>query len=194
MKKIIISSTLAILFVICGMAGISEALPIFLTDAGWSDPNVGTWDAVTRTATLTTDINQTIQIDTNNITLDGNGHTITGESIGYGVILSERSGITITNLNVQQFDFGIYLNSSSNNTLIGNTSDSNDNYGIHLFNSDGNTLANNTFTSNNWSGIFLSSSDNNTITNNTTSNNSQDGIGLSSSSSNTLTNNTVTSI
>jgi parallel beta-helix repeat protein len=148
----------------------THASTIFLTDAGWSDPTVGTWDAVTRTATLTTDINQTIQVDTNNITLDGNEHTVTGASTGIGVFLSGRSGVTIKNLNVKQFSNGIRLNSSSANTLANNTT-SNNSLGIYIDSSRSNTLTGNTANSNNDLGIYLVYSSNNTLSNNVMSGN-----------------------
>ncbi len=171
----------------------TRASTIFLTDAGWSDPTVGTWDAVTRTAILTSDINQTIQINTNNITLDGNGHTVTGSGrTGYGVFLSRKSGITIKDLSVKQFNCGIYLYSSSSNTLTDNTT-SNNAYGIALgYSSSNNTLANNTANWNYTYGIYLySSSGNNTLTNNTANSNKYYAINLYSSSGNTLTDNTT---
>ena len=40
--------------------------------------SIGTWDAQTKTCTLTQDLSQGIIIDSDNITLDGNGRTVTG--------------------------------------------------------------------------------------------------------------------
>jgi len=124
---------------------------IFLGDTGWSKsagtldsgakeddlkhgvketiPPVGIWDPETRTATLDKDLTETIQIDSNNITLDGNGHTIANGG-GIGIYLPERSGVTIKNLIVNNFSTGIYFYSSSNNNLTGNTI-SNNHYGIY---------------------------------------------------------------
>jgi len=162
---------------------------IFLTDNGWSDPMVGTWDSNTRTATLTTDLNNTIQIDANDVILDGAGHIITGSNTGNGVYLPGRTSVTIKNLSVKKFSYGIYLYSSSNNNLINNTN-SNNYCGIFLYYSNNNNLTSNTANSNTYYGIYLYPSNNNTLTNNTV-NSSPHSIQLDSSSNNTLTNNTV---
>ena len=161
-----------------------------------SDTLIGTWDTVTRTYTLTTDVHETIQIDEDNLILDGNGHTVTGTGTGFGVLLNGRTGVTIKNLNVTQFSYGInLLSDSSGNTLTGNSA-SNTYYGIYLYFSSNNNLTNNT-ASNNYDGIRLVSSSNNTLTNNTASNNVY-GIYLRtypwySCNNNTLTNNTANS-
>ncbi len=120
---------------------------IFLGDSGWSKP-VGTWDPVTKTGTLTQDVTETIQIDSNNVTLDGNGHTATGTLTGYGVYLNSKTGVTIKNLNVTQFTYGIYLYYSSSNTLNSNTASSNTVYGIYLYDASNNKIYNNNFINN----------------------------------------------
>lgn len=155
---------------------------------------IGIWDAGRKTCTLSQDLSQGIIIDSNNIVLGGGGHTITGNNTGSGVYLLGKTGVTIKNLNVKQFTFGIYLY-GSNNTLTDN-SVSSDNAGIYLHSSNNNTLTGNTASSNTY-GISLNFSSNNTLTGNTTSNNYY-GIQLFSasdfdgtlSSNNTLIDNT----
>ena len=83
---------------------------------------------------------------------------------------------------------GIWLSSSSNNTLTNNRCENNIVYGIRLYLSSNNTLTNNTCF-NNWSGIYLYHSPNNTLTNNTCSNTSPNGIYLRYSDNNILSNN-----
>jgi parallel beta-helix repeat protein len=87
---------------------------------------------------------------------------------------------------------GIWLEYSSDNTLISNTAKSNDDHSIWLVGSNNNTLVSNTVSSNNDDGIRLSTSSNNTLKDNTCSNN-DDGIHLRRSSNNTLINNTANS-
>ncbi len=164
-----------------------RASTIFLSSTGWSKP-VGTWDAATKTGTLTQDVTETIQIDSNGITLDGNGHYVTGASTGIGVYLYGRTGITIKNLNVRQFSYGIRLYSSSSNTLTGNTA-SNKYYGIVLAQSSSNTLTSNTANLNGRHGINLGNSSSNTLTGNTANSNGRDGIKLFYSSNNKVYNN-----
>lgn len=154
-----------------------------------ADTSVGTWDPVTRTYTLTTDVYETIEIDEDNLTLDGTGHTVSGPGSGNGVYLNGRTDVTIQNLNVQGFRWGIYLYESSGNALTDNTA-SNNFTGIYLNRSSNNTLTGNTANSNNSDGITLGFSSNNTLTGNTANSNNGHGISLHNSSNhNTLTGN-----
>jgi parallel beta-helix repeat protein len=161
------------------------------------DTSVGTWDSLTRTYTLTTDVYETIQIDEDNMTLDGAGHTVTGpdtSTSGYGVYLNTRTSVTIKNINVQGFSWGLVLNNSSNNILTDNTSSYNPGLGggILVSSSNGNTLTGN-IASNNGSGIRIGIfSNNNTLTGNTSSNNNY-GISINSSNGNILAGNTFDS-
>ena len=153
--------------------------------------SIGTWDGQTKTCTLTQDLSQEIIIDSDKVILDGNGRTITGpdNNTGNGVDLSGRSGVTIKNLNVKNFDVGILLADANNNTLIRITSSNNLSYGIFLKSSDSNTLADNT-AFNNGLGIALDLSNGNMLAGNTTSNNANGIISLGFS--NTFTGNTAT--
>jgi parallel beta-helix repeat protein len=177
------------------------------------DTKIGDWNPDTKTFTLTTDVYETIQIDSDGIILDGDGHSITGGGGGFGVYLPYKNGVTIQNLNVQGFPHGIYLYRSSSNTMTGNTANSNNSTGIFLSSSSNNTMTGNNVSSNNKAGIYLHNSsdstlsgntasnssvgiyldgDNNTLTGNTVSNN-QNGITLSYSNSNILIGNTASS-
>ncbi len=154
---------------------------------------IGTWNVVTKTCTLTTDLTETVQIDSNGVTLDGNGHTITGSNTGNGVYLWSRSGVTIKNLNVKNFYTGIYLSSSTNNTLNGNNAMNNNYRGIYLIYSSNNTLSQNKASNNFDSGISLYSSSNNTLNGNNANSNPGIGISLySTSNNNTLSENNAT--
>jgi parallel beta-helix repeat protein len=142
------------------------------------------------------------EVNANNVTIGGIGcgFSIYGANGNYmaGIYLgSSITGCTIQDNrcgwdNTHNNYYGIYLCSSSNNTLTGNTASSNY-YGIYLYSScNANTLTGNTVSSN-YSGIFLDSSCNaNTLTGNTASSNYY-GIYLHSSSNNTLTGNNASS-
>ena len=176
---------------------------------GW-----GAWDAYTNTCTLRADIAMYgangIDINADNVTLDGNGHSLIGNNITNtnGVYLSGRTGVTVKNLTVEHFYHGIDLASSSGNALAGNNASLNNSSGIYLTGSSNNVLNSNTANSNssyansgNAAGIELESSSNgNTLSGNTADNTNGGnwmqtmyvaGIWLGSSSNNRLTNNTV---
>jgi len=76
-------------------------------------------------------------------------------------------------------EYGIYLQSSNNNTVTGNTIQGNS-----LDNSNNNTITSNTFQGNGQHGIYLTASSNNTVAGNTIQGNDNHGIYLSSSSDN----------
>jgi parallel beta-helix repeat protein len=143
-----------------------------------------------RSYTPTRDLTETIQIDSDGITLDGNGHTITGPG-QYGVYLYGRTGVTIRNLIVSHFYTGIRLLSSNNNIITNNNASQNIYNGILLGYSSNNDLSGNI--ANNLDiiygfGINLQYSNYNTLINNNASN-SANGIVLGYSSNNDLSDN-----
>ncbi|MCD4843981.1 MAG: right-handed parallel beta-helix repeat-containing protein, partial [Methanosarcinales archaeon] len=101
----------------------------FINDGatGGDCTSIGNWDPGTKTCTLTTDFSGTIQIDSDDITLDGNGHTLTGSNTGDGVFICDSSGFTIRDLEIHDFTDGIfcmpYYNTDSGheNYVIDNT-------------------------------------------------------------------------
>ena len=198
--RIVVGLTVLV-FLMVGVAGATKSINDNAT--GGDCTSIGTWNVASKTCTLTTDLTETIEIDSDGITLNGNGHTITGSSTGNGILLLGRNGVTIKNTNVRKFIDGIYLSYSSNNTLIGNNANSNYYYGIRLDSSKNNMLIGNNANSNNPNngrmfisgyGIYLNSSSNNTLSgNNVKSNQPQegcsdivDGIRLDSSMNNML--------
>ena len=172
----------------------------------------------------TYNIAATIDVTKDNVSIRGNGNAtilkrMFNSSGTEGVItLTNRSGCKIANLQIEgnktsytnSNNTGIYLNSSNNNTITGNTYNNNHD-GIGLESSNNNTVTSNTC-NNNYDGIYLESSSNNTVTSNTcndnnygidlmglsgnntitgnTSNNNNTGIYLEHSDNNTVTSNT----
>ena len=178
----------------------------------------------------TYNITASIHIPKNNVSLRGNGNatilkrmydstnTDSGPTAKGLIILNEKSGCKIQGLQIDgnkatytaSYNHGIFLESSSNNTITGNTCNNNNNYVIYLNLSSDNTITDNTCNNNDYGirfdsssdntvtgntcnnndyGIYLYSSSNNTVTGNTCNNNSN-GIVLNSSSNNTITGNT----
>jgi len=151
---------------------------IFLSDNGWSKPGIGTWDADAKVATLTQDVTETIQIDNDGITLDGNGHAVIGSGTGNGVYLPDRTGVKIENLTVNNFMYGIHLYRSNFNSVTGSNASLNKYCGIWLNYSSNNTVTNSTANLNTYHGILLNRSDANTCNDNTANANGNVGIKL----------------
>ena len=156
-------------------------------------------------------------IGADDITLDCNGHSITGNGAGgivsYGVLSSGKKNITIKNCVLQNFTIGIrfgatnqsyiinntainnsrgfVLSSSPNNVLTSNTANNNSLYGFYLYISSGNTLTSNNAESNSFYGFYLDSSFYNILSSNMANNNKHGGFYLESSFNNNFTNNTA---
>ncbi len=133
-----------------------------------------------------------IVIQKNNTVINGNGYTITGNQSGSGLYLAYMSNVTIKNINVQNFTYGIFLFASSNNNINGTNLTDQFN-GIALSHSSNNIIKGTTVSTNNNCGIYLYSSSSNVISNNTASNNNYYGICLDTSSNNKVDANVATS-
>ncbi|PJA87631.1 MAG: hypothetical protein CO140_03295 [Candidatus Moranbacteria bacterium CG_4_9_14_3_um_filter_40_7] len=158
--------------------------------------SIGNWNADSKTCTLNTDVNDTIQIDSDGITLDGNGHKVIGTGTGYGIttkysqyiiknlivsgflrgIFVRKSGSIISNT-VTGNSYGIYMEGAnpgvniSNNSVSANTIN-----GIYLYNTKNNIISNNIIGPDNWVGLFQTSSDYNTYENNDLSGNQMGAV------------------
>ena len=167
--------------------------------------------------TFTDNIYDGIVVEIDNIVVEGAGCTLQGTGIGKGIDLSYRSNVTIKDTEIKTFEYGIYLDSSSNNSIFGNNirantqggmrfgSSSNCNtvygnnitnncYGIFLlFDSSGNTINKNNITANTGDSIYLYESSNNTINKNDITANNGGGMRFGSSSNcNTVYGNNIT--
>ncbi len=165
----------------------------------------GTLSEAGRTYILTDNVSSTgtcFTISEENITLDCNDYWITystdGDDNNYG-IYSNQFNVTIKNCNV--FDgnklssdthrYGIYLSSSTNNSILDNYVDVNNSNAIHVSGSTNNNFTGNIGNSVLGRGIYFSTSSNNTLTNNVGNSGSSYGLELESSSDyNILVNNT----
>jgi parallel beta-helix repeat protein len=111
---------------------------------------------ITEDTILTEDYSGDIFIEADGVTLDGNGHTITGPGVwkwnstmrmwypSCGIVVEGRTGVTVKNCRVTNFAYGITLSKC-----------------------DGCTLLNNTVCDNVWGGISVQFSANNTLLENT---------------------------
>ena len=70
--------------------------------------------------TFTGDISDSLVVERDNIVVDGAGHVLEGAGVGRGIFLDGRSNVTIKNITIREFDFGIDLWNSSGNTISAN--------------------------------------------------------------------------
>jgi len=135
-----------------------------------------------------------IKVERNDVVIDGCGYSIQAQEYVYsGIDLTERSNVTIKNMHLCGFEYGIYLQSSSRNTIYGNNITANGFGGIKLasftINSvvvgcSLNSIYNNNITGNSGEGISLNTSPKNNIHDNNITNNGYDGLYLDRSSYN----------
>lgn len=184
---------------------------------------VSTVDNVTYTLTsnITYPTYDGIVVERSNIVIEGASYTLQGKGVEYsiGILLSGISNVTIKNMGIKAFYWGIYLKQSSYNSISGNTLRQNEfaisvlHYsayntisensvteslvGIMLYNhSDYNQISENnminTVMSGTWGAYISGSSDNNIVIANNVTRNFYRGIFLRNSTNNTLIANNIT--
>jgi parallel beta-helix repeat protein len=140
------------------------------------------------TYVLTDNITDSLVVQRNNIVVNGAGYTVTGSGSGSGngITLTSRSNVTVGNMTIKNFGYGIWLTSSSNNVLSGNNVTANKYCGICLYYSSYSTLSGNNVTASYGEGIYLYYSSNSTLSGNNVTANNWYGIVLGSSSNNSI--------
>lgn len=106
---------------------------IYIRADGAIEPptNITTLDYVTYTFTDNI-FNCSIVVERNNIIIDGANKTLQGTGIGTGIDLTGRSNVTVKNLEIKEFVWGIRLWSSSNITITQNKLLNNTHLGIYV--------------------------------------------------------------
>jgi parallel beta-helix repeat protein len=156
--------------------------------------------------------NAGLTIGADNITLDLGGFTLSGfPGVGEdaGILLDGRTGVTVRNGTVTQFDTGVAVLAGSANTvtgmtLINNRSSTSSDFGegVLLFNSTGNTVSNSMIRNNGpFAGVSLLIASNNLVAANQITGNNQsptntsgirlENIGRTASNANTVRDNLV---
>jgi peptide/nickel transport system substrate-binding protein len=166
---------------------------IYIRADGSIDPDTAPISSLDNvTYTFTANINDSIVVERDNIVVDGAGYTLQGTGSGTGINLTGRSNVTIKNMKIEVFEYGILLEESSNSTISENKIVNNI-YGVFLNSSSNNTLSGNNITDNGNNGIWLEGSSNhNSISKNNITNNGI-GIELYYSSNNSISGNIITS-
>ncbi|MFH1956599.1 MAG: right-handed parallel beta-helix repeat-containing protein [Patescibacteria group bacterium] len=129
---------------------------------------IGIWDSLTKTCILAMDVNETIQIDNDNITVNGNNYTIS--EVYYGIYIFRKSNITIKNLRIETFYNGIAMFITHNSLIENNLISSYYGTGLNVRSANNNIFRGNTISNNGtgmWIGWYLfDPSSNNQIYNN----------------------------
>jgi parallel beta-helix repeat protein len=116
-----------------------------------------------------------ITIGANNVVLDLNGFTISGTPAageGPGILVPDRTGVTVKNGTVTQFDTGVSIEGGSGNRvtnmdLRANRGTGDYGEGVLLFSTSGNTVSGNRITNNGpYGGISILIGTNNVVENN----------------------------
>jgi len=139
--------------------------------------------------TFTDDLFDSIVVEKDDVVIDGAGYTLNGTGAYHreGIDLSDRNSVTIKNMQICGFEYGIYLQSSSRNTIYGNNIIANGFAGVNLaaFTIDSvvvgcslNSIYDNNITCNSGEGIQLNTSPKNSIHSNNITNNGYDGLYL----------------
>lgn len=152
--------------------------------------SIGSWNIFSKTCTLNQDVNETIQIDSDKITLNGDGHALIGSNTGNGIYVYRKNNVRIQDITVTGFYNGIYLYYSGNSRIF-STNTQNNNFGIYLSNSNYTVLQNNIIANNSADGLRLSYSANNVLKDNTVGPGNTTGIS-GSGNGNTYENNLIT--
>jgi len=112
-----------------------------------SDAPIITYDNVTYTLTDNiTSSGDGIVVERDNIVVDGAGYTLVGANYYKGVDLTGSSNVTVKNMKIEAFDYGIWLEYSSSNTISGNNITANLESSIYLYYASNNTISGNIFT------------------------------------------------
>lgn len=160
------------------------------------------------TYTLTSDIldtpgesinggNVCIYIEASDVILDGAGHTIDGvpgEEPSAGVLLPpdiQQTNVTIQNLTVTGWEFGILYGNASNGAIQNVTAADNGGIGIAVESGSSNNIITDNTVSNNSEGLTLFDATNNTLSDNLAQDNDVAGIAVVESNQNELLDNTA---
>jgi parallel beta-helix repeat protein len=145
------------------------------------------------TYSLVNNIYDSIAVERDNIVVDGGGYVVQGTGSGTGIAIVERNNVTIWNVNVEAFGYGIQLRSANNSNILDNNITASSDTGVWLSISDHNCIVGNNITNSTFYGVYLDSSSNVSVSRNDITNCSVGGITLQSSVGNIAENNITNS-
>ncbi|MHB0867169.1 MAG: NosD domain-containing protein [Thermoleophilia bacterium] len=169
---------------------------------------IGAWNDLTTTCTLNTDIavavagDTGIEIVSDGLTLDGDGHQITGLGATfpppdpfvwvpeYAVVLNDVTNTQVRNLKITDIDAGVQVSDGSDNLVI--TNEIRDcTHGVWLVLSTGNKVTQNLMGNNMWASVDLAASDFNEVQGNIIESSPLWGIRLFEGDDNLISGNTI---
>lgn len=169
--------------------------PIYIRPDGSVDPPTAPIQRVEDVYTLSDNImsgGDGIIVERDNIIINGAGYTIEGNGSGTGIEMTGRSNVTIKNMEIKAFEYGIRLDYSSNSSIYGNNITGNNERGIHLAHARYNSIHENDITSNKIGIVLGYPSSNNRIYGNNITANNMHGIWISESPYNSIYGNNIT--
>lgn len=182
--------TLVLLLILCSVLvtlsniGIVEASGTICIRADGSVEGTGKIQRDGNLYTFTDNIYEPLVVERDNIVVDGAGYSIEGphnglaQSLeGIGILVERRNNVTISNITIQHFLYGIYINSSSNNRIT-KSNITNNSRGIFIEHSSDNRIRESQITNNIDLGIYVFESSETKIFSSTIENNTNDGISL----------------
>jgi len=161
MLLLLIVSTIASAFMIqpVGAAG-----AIYIRADGSIEPSgapIASSDNVTYI--LTNSTSDSIYIERSNIIFHGNSYSMLGSGSGVGIDLNDVGNVTVENMHIVGYQWGIYVrNSNLRNSIVQNYLAANQ-YGIFVSLAHNNIVSDNDVVNCTYTGIYLSYSTNNTI-------------------------------
>jgi parallel beta-helix repeat protein len=133
---------------------------------------------------FTDNLYEPLVVEKDDIVVDGAGHSIEGlytglaqSPEGIGILVESRSDVTISNVTIQRFLYGICINSSSKNRIT-KSNITNNSKGIIIEHSSDNRIRESQMTNNLDVGIYVFESSNTHIDDNIIADNANDGISL----------------
>jgi parallel beta-helix repeat protein len=192
-KLVFMLISLCLLTATFGVRPVLADGPVYIRADGTVDPPEAPIHRNGDLYTLTDNITSTtdgIIIEKDNITIDGNGHTVQGGVVGNAFYLYGASNVTIRNTRTRGFNYGIYLESTSGNIIHGNDIAESTYDGISLYDAVDNIMSFNRIEDNGWSSIGLYYSSGNSVTGNYIAGN-YFGINLLGSELNSIFHNTL---
>lgn len=87
--------------------------PIVLSEAGFSDPSIGSWDATTRVAIIKKNTAHSIIIDVDKATIEGLSTTLGGKGYMFGMQIKNHHNILLQNITLQEYRCGFIMEECS---------------------------------------------------------------------------------